>query len=181
MKYRYMMDGSFTPEKHKYVYESTNREVLCISIPAPFARDSEREAMRDGNIVYRFVSVDGKVKIAVYPGENFEVCEDSKGNKGLNIWTVGDIFHYYDYEEFKSLGGMIYELPACAMCTLPTDLSKEELMAKFDEFKDKIVSEPWNVEDYLVDVTFDELFPSLKPEDKPVYIDDEAYSIDEVE
>ena len=181
MKYRYMMSGSFTPEKYEYIHDGTDHRLLCIEIPAPYSRDSENEAMADGALTYRFVSVEGEVLIAVYPGEGFEAAVDDNGRKCLNVWTKGYPFHFYNYDEFKKLGGMIYEMPCSMISSIPEpdELSEEEIVAQLEEWRQETEATSWNAGDYEVKVVFTELFTSLTPEDKPVYIDNEAYCIAE--
>lgn len=155
MKYRYMSSGSFTPKKYEYHCDGADQRFLCVDIPSPYLHDSEGEAMKDEQFAYRFVADEGGVRIAVYPAEDFKVDMDENGKKCLKTWVVGQPFHYYDYEEFKALGGKIYEMPAaCAK---------------------------WESSDYETDVSFNELFPDLTSKDKPIYIDNEAYFIAEEE
>lgn len=177
MKYRYMMSGSFSPEKYKYIHEGTDHSLLCIDIPAPYARNSENEAKKDGQLSYRFVSVEGEVLIAVYPGEDFEVATDDNGRKCLNTWAKGRPFHFYNYDGFKKLGGMVYEMPESMIYRVPEDLNEDEIIARLEEQINNTKETSWNVGDYESKATFNELFPSLTPEDNPVYIDDEAYCI----
>lgn len=179
MKYRYIASGTFTPEKYECIHKGTKRDFLCIEIPSPFSYKNENEAMKDDSFSHRFVFADGEVKIAVYPGEDFEVDKDTNGRKYLKTWVKGKPFHFYNFEEFKTLGGMIFEMPSDMICRMPeTDsLSEDELVSKLEIWQSETRSISWNAKDYETNATFADLFPSLKPEDKPIYIDDEAYYI----
>lgn len=179
MKYRYIMSGSFIPEKYEHVHDGTDHRLLCIEIPAPYARNNENEAKKDGQLSYRFVSVEGEVLIAVYPGEDFELATDDNGRKCLSVWTKGVPFHFYNYDEFKRLGGMIYEMPSVMISDIPElgELSEEEMIAYLEKRVKETETTPWDAGDYEAKATFTELFPSLTPKSKPVYIDDEAYCI----
>jgi len=179
MKYRYMLSGTFTPEKYECIHKGTERDFLCIEIPSPFSYKNENEAMKDDSFSYRFVFVDGEVKIAVYPGEDFEVNKDANGRKCLKTWVKGEPFHFYNFEEFKTLGGMIHEMPSDMIFHISeTDnLSEDELISKLEAWKSETKSTSWDEKDYETNATFTDLFPSLKPEDKPIYIDNEAYYI----
>lgn len=183
MRYRYIASGTFTPEKYECIHKGTERDFLCIEIPSPFSHDNEKEAMRDDSFSHRFVFVDGEVKIAVYPGEDFEVDKDINGRKYLKTWVKGKPFHFYNFEEFKALGGMIYEMPSDMIYTMPEadSLSEDELISKLEAWQNETGSTSWDAKDYETKVTFADLFPSLKPGDKPIYIDDEAYCIVEEE
>lgn len=145
------MGGTFTPESYVNCYENTFTEQLSVNIPSPFTHDSEEEAMKDGDFAYRFVSDGENVLIAIYERESWEPAIDKKGRKCINVWTEGKAFCYYTYEEFLRLGGKLYEWP------------EQQPM--------------WKEEDFKVDVSFNDLFPSLTRESKPVYIDNEAYII----
>ena len=179
MKYRYIMNGSFTPEKYEYIHDGTYHGLLCIDIPAPYFRDSKREAMADSSLSYRFVSVEGEVQIAVYPGEGFAPAADDSGHKCLYVWTTGRPLHLYNYDEFKKIGGMIYELPCSALFSISETEELKEIIAKLEERESETETTSWNMGDYEVKATFAELFPHLEPKDNPVYIDDEAYCISE--
>ncbi len=177
MRYRYYTGGSFVPEHYENIHKETDNTMLCIDIPAPYSHNSEKEALIDGALAYRFVCVDGEVKIAVYPGEDFEAITDGYGKKDLAIWLKGYPIHFYSYEEFKALGGIIFELPNSMIFKLPENVREDELIAELEKWKQESETITWNAKDYEVKATFNELFPGLKPEDKPVYIDNDSYSI----
>ena len=181
MKYRYIMNGTFTPRQYEYRHKGTDQRILCIGIPSPYSHDSESEAMKDERFSYRFVASEGGVRIAVYPGEDFKVDIDKNGRKCFKTWTIGNPLHYYNYEEFKALGGIIYEMPGSMMCSLPDGLSEDEMIARLETWKSETMSASWKISDYETDASFDELFPDLTSEDRPIYIDDEAYFIAEEE
>ncbi len=171
-KYRYMMSGSFVPENKKVFPENCDPALLGIDIPAPYNRDSEKEAMQDSHFSYRFGVRDGEVVILVYPREEWEPAEDKEGRKYLHTWTVGEPVTYYKYKKFKELGGLIFAYPNGAICKA---ITLEELNKWHEETKDF----SWNAEDYVIEADFNKLFPSLTEEEKPVYIDNEAYFIKE--
>lgn len=173
------MNGTFAPEKYKCVYTGTLQGMLSIEIPAPYARESKEEAIKDGQFTYRFVCVEGEVLIAVYPGEAYQKYRDGNGVECLKVWTKGHPFHFYNYQEFKRLGGIIYEMPENMICQVSEHLSEEDLVAAINDWKSNANCEPAKIEDYEVKATFTELFPSLAPGDNPIYIDNEAYIINE--
>ena len=153
MKYRYMMDGSFTPKQYKYRHKGTDQRFLCIEIPSPYLHDSESEAMKDERFSYRFVAGKGDVRIAVYPGEGFEVGKDEDGAKCLKTWLVGHPFHYYNFEEFKALGGIIYEMPDSMMCSFPDGLSEDEMITRLETWKSETKSATWKISDCQLPIT----------------------------
>lgn len=177
MRYRYLMYGSFTPNEYKYKYTNTDHDMLSIEIPAPFSHDTEKEAMQDGHLAYRFISLNKEVVIAVYANEGFTVNADTKGRKYLKTWVEGEMICSYTYAQFKAMGGRIYEIPNSIMCCLPDDLDENEALEKIEEWDSKTGTVPVNLQDYETDTTFTELFPMLTERDKAVYIDNEAYAI----
>lgn len=168
MKYRYLMYGTFTPNEYKYKHKNTVHDILSIEIPAPFSHPTEAEAMQDGHLAYRFASVNKEVIIAVYTNEDFTVSVDTKGWKHLKTWVEGEMICSYTYDQFKAMGGRIYEIPNSMMCSLPDGL---------EEIESKANSASENPNYYETDITFAELFPMLSEESKPIYIDNEAYAI----
>lgn len=177
MKYRYLMYGSFTPNEYKYKHTSTDHNMLSIEIPAPFSHDTEKEAMQDGHLAYRFISLNKEVVIAVYANEGFTVNADTKGRKHLKTWVEGEMICSYTYAQFKAMGGRIYEIPNSMMCCLPDDLDENEALEKIEEWDSKTGTVPVDLKDYETEATFTELFPRLSEESKPIYIDNEAYAI----
>lgn len=167
MKYRYVMCGSFTPGEYRFKYKNTIHDILSIDVPAPFSHDTEKEAMQDGHLAYRFIPLNKEVVIAVYANEGFTVNTDAKGRKHLKTWVEGEMICSYTYDQFKTMGGT-YEIPSSMMCSLPDGL--EEMESKANS-----ASEDPNY--YETDITFAELFQMLSEESKPIYIDNEAYAI----
>ena len=177
MKCRYVMCGSFVPERHKYLNKDADTHFLYIEIPAPFIRDNEAEAEKDGKLAYRFAYVDGEVRIVVFPEEKSKVFTDENGQKYLKTWTVGKLIHSYGYETFREIGGMVYEQPSSLTYMLSDDMSENEIVSGIEEWEKNTekISVDW--EKYKVKATFNELFPKMTADSKPVYIDNEMYYI----
>ena len=156
--YRYFMGGSFSPANKDY----DNGFGLGINVPSPFAHETEAEAMKDENFAYRFSGSKGNVVIKVYPSEDCKSAVDSNGRKCLSIWTTGEPFAEYDYDEFKELGGYIF-----------TYREGEPLKGLPEGFPNAPVVE----EGKEIEVTFNELFPDGVEKG---YIDNESYIVREV-
>lgn len=156
-KYRYLMHGIFEP---------TDGNTYEINIPSPFIRDSEVEAVADEwSFTYCFMQIDKPVLpefaqidssdepvIVVFEKEGFNVT----GRRCLT-WVEEKISGTYTFEQFKKMGGYIRMLkPEC----------KGKLSRDLDDF-------------IPTKKTFADVFPNIKP-DRLYYIDDKAYSIEEV-
>lgn len=150
-KYRYVMYGMFVP---------TDGEEYEINIPSPFLHNTESEAMKDGEFGCRFMWFDKEQApgIVIFEKENFKVVED-EDRRCLEHWLEGDVIKTYTFEEFKEAGGYIRmlkpELKGCGFIDCNTD------------FLD-------------TDKTFKDVFPDMQ-KNKLYYIDNEAYSVDEIE
>ena len=149
-KYRYFMNGMFDP---------TDGNTYEIDIPSPFIRDSKEEAMADGDFAYRFAKIDKSDEpvIVIFEKEDFKVTTDEKGRRCLDTWVEGKIIGTYTFERFKKRGGYIRML-------------KPECKGKFCLDVDVFIP---------TEKTFSYVFPNIEPQ-KLYYIDDEAYSIEEV-
>lgn len=172
MKYRYIMSGSFEPQNKSFLQDFP---LLTIDIPCPHLRRSYKEAMKDNHFVYRFGYREGQVGILVIQHKTQCVIA-KKRTKYIEIPPI--CITFYDYVRFKQLGGIIYNIPKEVFCTIDPSISEEN----FEKFKQWAESEKpdWEPKDYEVLATFNDLFPSLHEGSSPVYIDDEAYRVEEV-
>lgn len=174
MKYRYVMCGSFTPGEYRFKHKNTIHDILSIDVLAPFSHDTEKEAMQDGHLAYRFIPLNKEVVIAVYANEGFTVNTDAKERKHLKTWVEGEMICSYTYSLLLKINN---EIPSSMMCCLPDDLNEKESIEKIEEWGSKAAAVPVNLKDYETDTTFTELFPMLSGKDNPVYIDNEAYTV----
>ena len=183
MEYRYMMCGSFTPENYENVHKDTAHHMLSIEIPSPFTHKNEKEAMKDEDLAYRFISVAGEVVIAVFPGEGYKAARDEEGMKAIETWVKGTPLRYYTYAEFKENGGLIYEEPKSTICVMEPNQTEEEYIESLGEWLETAgANAEWKAQDYEAKATFNDLFPALRREhDRRKYIDNEAYYIAEIE
>ena len=165
MKYRYIMSGSFEPQNKSFLREGC--PLHQIDIPCPFERLTYNEALADEHLTYRFGYLKGKVGILVMP---------------RNTWNV---VSFLDYAKFKKLGGIIYNVPQEAFCSVNPLISKEN----YEKFIKWVESEKssWEPKDYEIFATFSDLFPVLSQEAPFFYIykegtciDNEAYRVAEV-
>lgn len=148
MKYRYFMCGMFT---------GTDGNRYGISIPSPFVRDSESEAMKDEVFGYRFLTINSaEPLLVVFANEHFEPMNNDKMQ--VRCWVDKNVVGIYTFEEFKKNGGYIRQLKPSSRGKYVTDES---------DFVD-------------VDKSFADIFPKQERR-KLCYIDDEAYKISEVE
>ena len=149
-QYRYLMNGMFFP---------TDNEEYEINIPSPFLYDSEDKAMADSQFGYRFVLLDDAIgpQIVIFEREKFNFGKEND-KKYVNQWVEGSVIKSYTFEEFKEAGGYILML-------------KPEI--KGTGFIDA------NTDFLDTDKTFRDVYPNMQKQ-KLYYIDNEAYSIEEV-
>ena len=182
MKFRYVMCGSFKPERYIYRHNGTDHRRLMIDIPMPFARETKEEAEQDSHFACRFMfsAEMREVVFVFYPHEGLEKFEDINGKPTLKVWVEGEPCYYMTYAEFKQLGGILWEMPSRMVCKFIPGSSEAEMLDQLKNFASQVPDDGYNIADTAVDVTFNELFPSLTPEDGPVYIDNESYCIVDV-
>ena len=144
--------------KYRYIlsgmFRSQHGNYYEINIPAPWIRDSKEQAEADDGCGYKFIpNEEQKPVVAVFPTEKFCLASDKKS---LNVWTEGKPIATYDFDTFKREGGYIRRLKdekeGCSFINGETD------------FED-------------TDETFEALLPDIQGK---VYIDDEAYWIQEI-
>ncbi len=182
MKYKYHMGGSFTPQNKEYL---TRETILGIDIPCPFERDSEKDAMKDGFLTYRFGFDDAlnEPVIFVFEKEGFAVDKDDSGQKCLKVWPVGNMIKVLTHKEFVEKGGYIFNFPEPMICQLPVsdeELTDDQIVEEIGKWREKSKNTSWNIEDYKIKASFKELFPDLKSEDKLVYVDNDSYGIEKI-
>ncbi len=180
MKYRYIMSGTFHPKAYTPEHDNVYGNFLGIDIPSPFERNSEEDAEKDHTFAYRFAKKDGEVVIIIYAKEEVNLKTDENGEKYITVQAKGRTNLVYTYEAFKSLGGVIYEMPKEAVLPLPSNVSEKEALEAAEEWMKETEGFEWSVTDYEINETFDDLFPGLD-ENEHIYIDDEAYYILEIE
>lgn len=143
-RYRCYMCGMFT---------GTDGNRYGISIPSPFVRDSESEAMKDEVFGYRFLTIDSaEPLLVVFANEHFEPMNNGKIQ--VRCWVDKNVVGIYTFEEFKKNGGYIRQLKPSSRGKYVTDES---------DFID-------------VNKSFADAFPNMK-QGKLYYVDGEAYCI----
>ena len=149
-QYRYLMNGMFFP---------TDNEEYEINIPSPFLYDSEDKAMADSQFGYRFVLLDDAIgpQIVIFEREKFNFGKEND-KKYVNQWVEGSVIKSYTFEEFKEAGGYI--------CMLKPEIKGTGFIDANTDFLD-------------TDKTFRDVYPNMQKQ-KLYYIDNEAYSIEEV-
>lgn len=172
MKYRYIAIGTFTPENKEYLNDLT---VLGIDIPCSYTRNNPAESRKlDSGYSYRFGCIGNVVVIILY-----DSCKvkGSKNRKYVNERAI-NAFHYYTFEEFSKLGGKIYNLDPRQLLGVNKKKKIKDMASAVDKWIDETKDMEFHEEEIKIS-SFRDLFPSLKETDKPVYIDDEAYIIQE--
>lgn len=142
------------------IFFGTNDEEYMLDIPSPYLCDTEDEALKMGEFAPRFV----KLKefdtpfLMLFDDEEFEAGVMDDGTKCLYGHTVGDVYVAWNFDDFTKNGGAI---------RIRTEESKGNVIT-YDE-------------DYVAtNHTFSDCFPMMK-ENKPYYVDYEAYKIEIVE
>lgn len=154
-KYRYFMSGMFEP---------TDGEMYEINIPSPHVYDSEKEALQDDGLGYRFILLDEETGpiIVIYENEKFKLNEDKKS---LNVWVTGNVIASYTFDEFTATNGY--------MRVLKPERNREKVNNGFIHIDGST--------DFLTtSKTFKDIFPNMEKQ-KLYYIDSEAYYIEEKE
>lgn len=148
-KYKYIMIGMF---------DGTDGDSYDIQIPSPFIRDTEKEAIKDGRLGYRFLLVGTVPCLVCFTKENFEGYTNEDGYKGLKAWIEGDEVDVYDFDKFQNVGGKIRRFK---------DSSEEKVVIDDNDFEE-------------TRKTFIDIFPNMQSE-KLYYVDSHGYKISEIQ
>ena len=152
-----------TANKYRYhacgMFRGTDGNEYDIDIPSPFVCNSKEEALKSGEFGYRFMLLPSlsEPQLIIYEGEKFELSSTERGERCLNEFVIGDVIQIWTFKEFKENGGYIRILDR---------KSQKSVFIEDNDFKE-------------TSNTFKDCFPYIDKL-KNYYIDNEAYSIEEI-
>ena len=189
MRYRSIMEGTFIPFNKEYCKNPTTEE-LGITIPSPFIRECREDAERDSNLTYRFYysAEEKEPVILVFPDRILTRRVDIHGKKHIVEESLGYSAYKMTYAEFRKSGGFIHTFPPEQYFPAGyenidaawNDMTPHERRVAFDNWIKETDGVEWNYKDHEIQATFADLFPRLQFTQKPVYISEGKYTVEEV-
>ncbi len=172
MSYRYIMTRFIVPDIYEYRFDDTDHEGLNIEIPMPYTHDKKEAAQKDGRISCRFAARNGDVVLAFFPSSHLETVEDTEDSSAFRELVDGDPCYYMTYDEFRKLGGVIWECPSIMCSPYIPGSSQEEIREQLENLaaRTQEIDGEKVIRSHAVDVTFSDLYPSLTSEGGLEYI-----------